>query len=79
MNVCPSAPGYTFYVGRDSPESNNLVVLQEKGGFIGDMLAACEARGEECQGFSTFGAIKSSTIRYAMCFDGRRSISSAEL
>ena len=57
-NVCPEAPGYTFYEGRDFL-SSNLTNLPDDGGFIDRMLAACDAEPNgACKGFTTYGSLK---------------------
>ena len=58
INVCPTAPGYAFYEGRDFL-ANNLTPLQDQGGFIDQMVTACDNEGDDCKGFTTYGSLKS--------------------
>ena len=57
INVCPTAPGYAFYEGRDFL-ANNLTTLENQGGFIDQMFQACNDQGDDCQGFTTYGSLK---------------------
>lgn len=57
VNVCPVAPGYTFYQGRDF-KSSNLTTLPDDGGFVDRMLAACDDKAGNCKGFTTYGSLK---------------------